>query len=86
MDSGTQKKAYFEDINETVQATNDLIFAPVIESGVDTTIPIQEIYGVLRSCSKSQKGIHADAREVPECQRPANRHRERTLSEDQQQL
>ena len=55
MDSGTKKKAYFEDINETRQATNVSIFTPVIESGVDITIPVQTVYGVLRSRSNSQR-------------------------------
>ena len=42
VDSGTKKKAYVEDINETLQATNVFILTPVIESCVDITIPIQK--------------------------------------------
>ena len=55
VDSGTTKKAYCEEINETLQATNVFIFTPVIESGVDITIPFQTIYGVLCSRSYSQR-------------------------------
>ena len=85
MDSGTKNKAYFEDINETLQATNVFIFTPVIESGVDITIPIQKIYGVLCSRSNSQRAymqMLARCRNVKDQQIDIASG----LSEDQQQV
>ena len=55
MGSGMTKKEYFEDINKTLEDTNVFIFTPVIESGVDITIPIHKIYGILCSQSNSQR-------------------------------
>ena len=55
VESGTQQKAYFEYINETLSDTNVFIFILVIESGVDITIPVQKVYGVLCSRSNSQR-------------------------------
>ena len=54
IDSRTKKKAYFEYISETLADTNVFIFARVIESGVDITIPTQRIYGVLCPRSNNQ--------------------------------
>ena len=34
---------------------NAFIFSPVIESGVDITIPIKKIYGVMSAQSNSQR-------------------------------
>jgi hypothetical protein len=50
LDSGLTKKEYFEDINKPLESTNVFIYSPVIESGVDITIPVKKIYGPL--CSK----------------------------------
>ncbi|MFM7982339.1 MAG: hypothetical protein ACKPKO_23770 [Candidatus Fonsibacter sp.] len=36
---------------------NIFIFSPVIESGVDITIPMKKIYGVLCSQSNSQRAF-----------------------------
>ena len=42
-DSRITKKAYFEDINKKLEMCNVFKFSPVIESGVDITIPIKII-------------------------------------------
>ena len=55
LDSGMTNKYYFEDINTTLEATNAFIYSPVIESGVDITIQIQKIYGILCGQSNSQR-------------------------------
>ncbi|MFM7989370.1 MAG: hypothetical protein ACKPKO_59660, partial [Candidatus Fonsibacter sp.] len=39
-DSGATKKDNFNDINKTLGKCNIFIFSPVIESGVDITIPM----------------------------------------------
>ena len=56
-DSGTTKKAYFENISTTLEECNVFIFSPVIESGVDITIPMQNIYGVMSAQSNSQRAF-----------------------------
>ena len=56
-DSGTTKKEYFEDINLTLQACIIFIFSPVIQSGVDITIPMKMVYGVLSGLSNSQRAL-----------------------------
>jgi hypothetical protein len=50
-DSGQTKKDCMEDINETLKDVNVFLHSPVIESGVDITIPIKKVFGVL--CGKS---------------------------------
>ena len=55
MDSGMTKKEYLEDINKTLESTNVFIHSPVIESGVDISIPVKKIDGLLCSMSNSQR-------------------------------
>ena len=54
-DSGETKKQLFENINETLADVNIFIYSPVIESGVDITIPIDKVYGVLSAKSNSER-------------------------------
>ena len=56
-DSGITKKDFFEDINTTLELCNVFIFSPVIESGVDITIPMKKIYGVVSAQSNSQRAF-----------------------------
>ena len=49
------KKLVFENINETLQNVNIFIYSPVIESGVDITIPVKKVYGALSCKSNSQR-------------------------------
>ena len=49
-DSGETKRHFMEDVNEALKYVNVFIYSPVIESGVDITIPVKKIYGIL--CSK----------------------------------
>ena len=57
-DSGITKKAYFEDTHKTLEPCNVFTFSPVIGSGVDFTIPMQE-------CSEQlAKSFLTDDREV----------------------
>ena len=67
IDSGMTKKEYLEDINKTLESTNVFLHSPVIESGVDISIPVKKIYGLLRSKSNSQRAymqIFARCRKV----------------------
>jgi hypothetical protein len=50
-DSGETKRQFMEDVNEALQHVNVFIYSPVIESGVDITIPVKKVYGIL--CNKS---------------------------------
>jgi hypothetical protein len=54
-DSSMTKKLVFENINETLQDINIFIYSPVIESGVDITIPVKKVYGALSCGSNSQR-------------------------------
>ena len=54
-DSSMTKKLVFENINETLQDVNIFIYSPVIESGVDITIPVKKVYGALSCGSNSQR-------------------------------
>jgi len=55
LDSGETKKQFLEDINVSLQGVNVFIYSPVIESGVDITIPVKKLYGVLSCKSNSQR-------------------------------
>ena len=44
-----------EDINASLEAVNVFLYSPVIESGVDITIPVKKLYGVLSAKSNSQR-------------------------------
>ena len=57
-------------IYKTLGPCNDFIFSPVIESGVDITIPMKKMYGVMSAQSNSRIAfLHMIARcrkaEVP---------------------
>ena len=54
------KKEYFEDISESLKACSVFISSPVIEPGVDITIPMKKVYGVLSGLSNSQRSFNAD--------------------------
>ena len=55
VDSGMKKKQMLEDINKTLSAVNVFIYSPTIESGVDITVPVKKVYGVLCCKSNSQR-------------------------------
>lgn len=55
IDSGETKKQFLEDINQSLSDTNVFLYSPVIESGVDITIPVKKLYGILSSKSNSQR-------------------------------
>ena len=44
-----------EDINKTLSAVHVFIYSPTIESGVDITVPVKKVYGVLCCKSNSQR-------------------------------
>jgi len=54
-DSGETKRTVMEDINETLEGVNIFIYSPVIESGVDITVPVKKVFGVLCGRSNSQR-------------------------------
>jgi hypothetical protein len=54
-DSGETKKQFMENINETLSDVNVFLYSPVIESGVDITIPVKKLYGILCARSNSQR-------------------------------
>ena len=54
-DSGETKRLALEDINETLEDVNVFLYSPVIESGVDITVKVKKVYGLVatrsgRSC------------------------------------
>lgn len=55
-DADTKRKA-FDNINETVNNCNVFIYSPVIESGVDITVKIKKVMGVLTAKSNSQRAF-----------------------------
>ena len=55
LDSGGTKKRFLEDINQSLETTNVFIYSPVIESGVDITIKVKKLYGILSCKSNSQR-------------------------------
>lgn len=57
MDGGETKREYLEDINETLKDANVFLYSPVIEAGVDITVPVKKVFGVLCSNSNSQRAF-----------------------------
>ena len=55
IDGGETKKQFLEDINQSLADTNVFLYSPVIESGVDITVPVKKLYGVLSCKSNSQR-------------------------------
>ena len=55
LDSGSTKKRFLEDINKSLENVNVFIYSPVIESGVDITVRVKKLYGVLCIKSNSQR-------------------------------
>jgi hypothetical protein len=56
-DGGETKREFFEDINQTLADTNVFLYSPVIEAGVDITVPIKKVYGILCLNSNSQRAF-----------------------------
>ena len=56
-DGGETKRDFFEDINRTLSDANVFLYSPVIEAGVDITIPIKKVYGILCAQSNSQRAF-----------------------------
>ena len=56
-DGGETKREFFEDINKTLDDANVFLYSPVIEAGVDTTVPVKKVYGILCSNSNSQRAF-----------------------------
>ena len=56
-DSGETKRQALEDINETLEDVNVFLYSPVIESGVDITVKVKKVYGLLCSSSNSQRAF-----------------------------
>ena len=54
-DGGETKRRFMENINETLQDVNVFLYSPVIESGVDITVPVKKVFGVLCGRSNSQR-------------------------------
>ncbi|MFM7980101.1 MAG: hypothetical protein ACKPKO_12370, partial [Candidatus Fonsibacter sp.] len=53
-DSGEAKRQALEDTNETLEDVNVFLYSPAIESGVDITVQVKKVYGLLSSTSNSQ--------------------------------
>ena len=51
------QEGLFEDVHQTLQACIIFMFSPVLESGVDITIPMKKVYGVLSGLSNSQRAF-----------------------------
>ena len=56
-DSGETKRQALEDINETLEDANVFLYSPVIESGVDITVKVKKVYGMLCAKSNSQRAF-----------------------------
>ena len=56
-DGGATKKLFLEDINETLADTNVFLYSPVIEAGVDITVKVKKVYGILSAMSNSQRAF-----------------------------
>ena len=56
-DSSETKRQALEDINATLEDVNVFLYSPVIESGVDITVKIKKVYGLLSSKRNSQRAF-----------------------------
>ena len=56
-DSGETKRQVLEDINETLEDANVFLYSPVIDSGVDITVKVKKVYGMLCAKSNSQRAF-----------------------------
>jgi hypothetical protein len=56
-DSGETKRQALEDINETLEDVNIFLYSPVIESGVDITVKVKKVYGMLCAKGNSQRAF-----------------------------
>ena len=56
-DSGETERQALEDINETLEDVNVFLYSPVVESGVDITVKVKKVYGLLSSKSNSQRAF-----------------------------
>ncbi|MFM7978867.1 MAG: hypothetical protein ACKPKO_06085, partial [Candidatus Fonsibacter sp.] len=56
-DSGETKRQALEYINETLEDVNVFLYSLVIESGVDITVKVKKVYGLLSSKSNSQRAF-----------------------------
>ncbi|MFM7982135.1 MAG: hypothetical protein ACKPKO_22735, partial [Candidatus Fonsibacter sp.] len=56
-DSGETKRQALEDISETLEDANVFLYSPVIESGVDITVEVKKVCGLLSSKSNSQRAF-----------------------------
>ncbi|MFM7982391.1 MAG: hypothetical protein ACKPKO_24030, partial [Candidatus Fonsibacter sp.] len=64
-DSGKTERQALEDINETLEDVNVFLYSPVIESGVDITVNVKKVYGLLSSSSNSQRAFLHSERTLP---------------------
>ena len=56
-DSGETKRQALEHINETLEDANVFVYSPVIESGVDITVKVKKVCGMLCAKSNSQRAF-----------------------------
>ncbi|MFM7983803.1 MAG: hypothetical protein ACKPKO_31210, partial [Candidatus Fonsibacter sp.] len=56
-DSGETKRRALEDINETLEDVNVFLYSPVIELGMDITVKVKKVFGMLSSSSNSQRAF-----------------------------
>ena len=56
-DGGETKRQFFEDINVTLESANVFMYSPVIEAGVDITVKVKKVYGILSTMSNSQRAF-----------------------------
>ena len=54
-DSGETKRQMLSNINETLKDTNIFIYSPVLEAGVDITVKVKKLYGMLCAGSNSPR-------------------------------
>jgi hypothetical protein len=66
-DSGMTKKTVMDDVNQTLDDANVFIYSPVIESGVDITVKVKKVYGMLSvrsNCPRAYMQMLARCRDV----------------------
>ena len=56
-DSGETKRPALEDINETLEDFSVVLYSPVIELGVDITVKVKKVYGLLSFKSNFQRAF-----------------------------